>query len=233
MNFNFSEEPEYDLNNSLVTEVINLYGVLTKFLITEKINHDSTVFGDYTHMKSNSEDIFEIYMLPEISEDWNEGDYSFNQGYFNNFDTINLFAARADFEDIIGTESDIEKIIGNLVTLPNNHLMEVTHVNITVPGVNNLFTYSDAKTVYTLSCKPYDNKLIQELDTVDISVQEDDTPYETLDTYFTELINQAAEIDTEVEVTESVETVIKTGGIDTKTNKPIVDTDEDDVWGTN
>lgn len=233
MNFNFNSAPEHDLNTSLVTEIINLYGILTKFLITEKINTDSTVFGDYSHMKSDSDKIFDIYMLPEISEDWDQGDYSYNQGYFNNFDVINLFAARTNFESIIGNESDIGKIIGNLVILPNNKIMEVTNVDITVPGINNLFTYNDAKTVYTLSCKPYDSKLIQELDTVDISVDPDDEPYETIDSYFSELIDQATAQDNEAEVTPSVTTIEKTGGIDNVVVKPIVDLEEDDVWGQN
>ena len=51
MNFNFSQKPDYQLNTSLTEEMINLYGVLTKFLVIEQINKDDAVFGDYSHMK--------------------------------------------------------------------------------------------------------------------------------------------------------------------------------------
>ena len=40
MNFNFSQHPEYILHKSLTKEVIDLYGIKIKFLITEKINED-------------------------------------------------------------------------------------------------------------------------------------------------------------------------------------------------
>ena len=78
MNFNSSSTPDYALNTSLIEEVISLYGVLTKFLITTKINEDPTVFGDYSHLKSDNAKIYDIYMMPENSEEWDMGDYSFN-----------------------------------------------------------------------------------------------------------------------------------------------------------
>lgn len=229
MNFNFSGESEYDLNTSLLEEMIELYGVLTKFLITEKINHDPEVFGDYSHMKSNSADIFEMYMLPEISEDWNQTAYGFQNSYFNTFENINLFVAKSNFEE--SNMDELSEIVGNLIVLPNNKIMEITNAEITVPGVNNLFTENDAKSVYMLSCRPYENKLINELDNVDISVDESGAEYTTLDTYFQELIDDAAALDTETEVTPQVSTVIKTGSIDTKVDKPIIDSTEDDVFG--
>jgi len=75
MGFNFNSQPEYQLNTSLAEEMINLYGVETKFIIAERINKDDNVFGDYSHLKTDSDKIFQINMLPENSEDWDQGAY--------------------------------------------------------------------------------------------------------------------------------------------------------------
>jgi len=228
MNFNFSGNAEYALNASLIEETINLYGVLTKFLITEKINKDDIVFGDYTHMKSDNAKIYDVYMLPEVSEDWESTDYAFNQFGMTNTENINLFVARSNV-DLMNLTA--EHVTGNLVILPNNKIMEVTSAMWEVPGVNNLFTFSDARSVLRLTCKPYDNKLISELAPADISV-DPGTPYATLDNYFQELITQAAAQDTEAEVTAQVPAVTgNVAGVDTITNEPIVDKSEDDIWG--
>lgn len=228
MNFNSSTQPEYDLYTSVTNELINLYGILVKFLVTEKINFDST-FGDYSHLKSDSNKIYDIYMLPEMTEDWDSNNYGFQNFGLTNFENVVLFAMKSKFEEI---DEDIKNIIGNLIVLPNNKVMEITDIDLTVPGVNNLFTYNDAKSVYKLTCKPYDFKLINELDSVDISV-EDNVPYDTLDTYFNELIDQATEQDNYAEINASVSTVIKNddASADIITNKPIVDNSEDSVFG--
>lgn len=232
MNFNFNSQPEYQLNSSLTNEMINMYGVLVKFLMTEKINKDDNVFGDYSHIKTDNNKIFEMYMLPEVSEDWDTSDMSFNQFGLTNFDNISLFVTKASLDPVPDLIDDPLNLIGNLVVFPNNKIMEITASEWTVPGVNNLFTHDDEKSVIKISCKPYDFKLINELDNVDIDYDNDtDVPYETLDTYFQELIEQSAEQDIEAEVTEQVTTVEKTGGLDNKTVKPIVDKSEDDVWG--
>lgn len=225
MNFNFTESPEFDLNTSLIEEVINLYGVLIKFLLVEKVNRDDIVFGDHSHLKSNSEDIFEMYMLPEISEDWDTTGISFGDSGLINFENINLFVSRKSIDDM-----EIDRVVGNILVLPNNKIMEITNASWEVPGINNLFTYADTRSVLKLSCKTHDHKLINELDTVDISA-EDDTPYETLDAYFAELTDISDDQDTEAEITPNVSTVEKTGDIDNKVLKPIVDNTEKTAWG--
>ena len=221
---------EYVLNESLIREMIGLYGVLTKFILVKRINRDDTVFGDFSHLKTDSEKIYNIHMLPEVSEDWDTTDYGFTQFGLTNFDNISLFVAKSAFNQIPDIVNESEKIVGNLIMFPNNKLMEITNVDLTVPGINNLFTYNDAKSVYKLSCKPYDIKLINELDNIDISA-EAEVEYETLDTYFQELIDISDAQDTEAEVTEQVTTITKTTDVDTKVQKPIVDKTEDDIFG--
>lgn len=226
MNFNFTQNAEYTLNTSLVTEMINLYGVLTKFLIVERINLDDNVFGDFSHLKTNNADIFEMYVLPENTEDWDNGGYNMLGMGLTNFENITLFVAKSNFDSII----ELPQITGNLIIFPNNKIMEITDTDSVVPGVNNLFTFNDAKSVYKLTCKPYATKLTDELDTIDISVT-DEVPYESLDHYFDELITVSDAQDTEAEVTEQVPTVVKVDDIDTIVNKPIINNDETDVFG--
>lgn len=225
MNFNFSNQAEYTLNTQLTTEMINLYGVLTKFIKTEKINFDMNVFGDYSHMKTNNSDIYDIYMLPETTEDWDTGSYGFNNFGLVNFDNITLFVSKSSFDGIL----EPQQIVNNLIVFPNNKVMEITDIDLTTPGVNNLFTYSDAKNVYKLVCKPYDFKIINEIDQQSISP--DQTNYESLDVYFNELINDKTAQDTSAEITPSVDTVDSTSGTDVKVEKPIIDKTESSVWG--
>jgi hypothetical protein len=214
MGFNFNSSnshQEYLLHEGLIEEVIRLYGVLIKFLVTEKINEDLNIFGDYSHLKTDSDKVYEMYMLPENSEEWDSGDFSFGQFGLNNYENISLFVAKTDVEKTGITKS----LIGNLVVMPNNKIMEITHDVWEVPGINNLYTYKDSKSCLKLTCKPYDFKLINELDPTHISVELDSkSEYETLDNFFDELIEQSNAQDEEV-------TTVKENG-----RKPIVDKSE-------
>lgn len=225
MNFNFQVQPEYQLNTSLIEEVIRLYGVLVKFLVTQKINEDLTVFGDYSHMKSDNSKIYDMYMLPETSEEWDSGGFGMSQFGLMSLENITLFAAKSSFDQ--PDHDEMSEIVGNLIVLPNNRIMEITNVDVTVPGVNNLFTYNNAKSVYKLTCKPHDFKLINELDTNDISV-DPDVQYETLDGYFQELIGDKTEQDNHTEIQQQV--LVNVQG--SKVLRPIVDKSEDSVFGT-
>ena len=164
MNFNFSQQPEYNLHKSLTKEVIDLYGIRIKFLITEKINEDKEVFGDFSHIKTDSDKVFEMFALPETSEAFDQTSYGFNDYGFNDFNNTNLFIAADDFKDIC----TMNKIVGNLIVLPSNKVMEVTNLDWMVPGINNLFTYIDEKSVYKLTCVPYEFKLADETEHKDL-----------------------------------------------------------------
>lgn len=234
MNFNFSNKPEYDLNSSLSKEMINLYGLVVKLVLIERINVDETVFGDYSHLKSSS-NIIDLPVLPEDTDNWDEG--SFNMTAFGpiNYENINLFV----HEDYITI--DLNKIVGNLLVFPNNKVMEITYFDITVPGVNNLFTYKDTKTLIKLTCKPYNGKIVNELKPEDLihasgdfndPVESED--FESLEKYFDELMTKSEELHQETEVQESVQ-IAKPNSNPTKPdvviNKSLVNNSVDDVWG--
>lgn len=229
-NYNIDEAPEYDLNADLIDECINLYGVPTKFLVVQKLNSDDTVFGDYSSIKTDGTKIFSVYMMPENSDSWDSGGYNFSDFGMLNNDNTTVFVSKNSVQNIITL--DFKELYGNLVVMPNNKIMEVTDVQFEVPGVNNLFTYSNAKSVYKLTLKPYAVKLTDEINRTDISVDplED---YSTLDNYFDELLDRKVAQDTEMEIIPAVDTIKKEFGIeiDTVQRKPRVSQVEDSVFG--
>ncbi len=226
MNFNISHQPEYDLNTSLIEESINLYGIGIKFLVVEKINKDDMTFGDWSHLKSDSEKIYDLMALPETSEEYDTMGMNFGQFGMLNMESINLFVARKSmnvvYEDI-DSMNGFSSVVGNLIVLPNNRIMEITDFQFEVPGVNNMFTGTDRKSVYKLSCKTYDNKLINELPREHIASSENidiTGDYATLDSYFSELADKEEAVDTYVEVIPDV-----------LTGKTIINNEEDSVFG--
>ena len=229
-NFNFNENPEYDLNTELIDECINLYGVQTKFLVVQKLNSDDTIFGDYSSIKTDNSKIFDVFMMPENSDSWDSGGYNFSEFGMLNNDSCTVFVSKNSVQNII--ELDFKELYGNLVVMPNNKIMEVTDVQFEVPGVNNLFTYSNAKSVYKLTLKPYSVKLTDEINQTDISIS-DTEDYSTLDNYFDELLDRKVDQDTDMEIIPAVDTIKKEIGIeiDTVQRNPRVSQVEDSVFG--
>lgn len=227
-NFNTNAAPEYDLNTELIDECIYLYGVPTKFLVVQRLNSDDTVFGDYSSIKTDNSKIFEVYMMPETSESWDNNGYNFSEFSLLNNDNTSVFVSKNSVEAIIGIE--FKDMYGCLVVMPNNKIMEVTDVQFEVPGVNNLFTFKNTKSVYKLTLKPYSVKMTDEINATDISVDETED-YSTLDNYFDELLDRKVAQDTEMEINPAVGTIIKTPTLDQVVIKPRASKEEDDVFG--
>lgn len=227
-NFNTNESAEYDLNTELIDECINLYGVQTKFLVVQKLNSDDTIFGDYSSIKTDGTKIFDVFMMPENSDSWDSGGYNFSEFGMLNNDSCTVFVSKNSVQNII--ELDFKELYGNLVIMPNNKIMEVTDVQFEVPGVNNLFTYSNTKSVYKLTLKPYSVKLTDEINQNDI-INDDNADYTSLDNYFDELLDIKIAQDTEMEINPSQITIKKEPDVDIVVQKPKVSRLEDSVFG--
>jgi hypothetical protein len=145
-----------------------------------------------------------------------------------NLDAVAVFVSKNTVENIM--ELDFKQMYNNLVVMPNNKVMEVTDVQFEVPGVNNLFTFKNAKSVYKLTLKPYALKLTDEINKQDISI-EDGEDYSTLDNYFDELLDRKTAVDTEMEINPSVDTIIKSDPIDIVQKKPFINKTEDSIFG--
>lgn len=228
----------------MIKEVIELYGIEVKFIKTNRINHDSTIFKDFSHLEGH--DAFTINVLPENSEGFDTANIALQDFGLLNFDNVSFFVHR----DVIEPVCSYPEIVGNLIVLPSGKTMEITMVEMQTPGVNNLYTFDDRKSVYKLTCKPYDFKPMDELQNLDANLgasrdnddneagkggatrssvekdrQMDDVlrEYDALDGYFDEILKDTEERRVETEVVPSVQTATD--------KKPMVSREEDDVWG--
>lgn len=162
MNFNIGSvghTNEYNLFKNMTEEGINLYGIPVKYLITEKVNKDF-IFGEWSHLKVNKDSVFEIYMLPVESESWSSQGDLFSKFGLQNLDTIQVIISVKTMEEIHPnivnrTGKGFDWIIGNLVVLPSNKIMEITNIDTEVQGLNNIFTYDLNKNAYQLTLRQY------------------------------------------------------------------------------
>jgi len=235
MNLNFYNNPEYELNRSLITEMISMYGIQVKFVKVKKINED-LVFKDYQHLVADKNDIIEMYALPENSDSFDSSGYQFNSFGFTDLNNLSVFISVESFGDI-----QFKEIVGNLIVLPSNKILEITDVTFQVPGINNDFVNNNSRTVYKLTLTPYEFKLTDNLSEIqkpsdDLSPL--DTPPKSLDDYFEELMKEKEDLETELEVKDS-QTVSKETNLVDSFERPIDEkvksqknVTTDDVWGS-
>ena len=235
MNLNFYNSPEYDLNKSLITEMISMYGIQVKFVKVKKINEDN-LFKDYQHLVADKHDIIEMYALPENSDSFDSNGYQFSSFGFTDLNNLSVFISVESFGDI-----QFKEIVGNLIVLPSNKILEITDVTFQVPGINNDFVNNNSRTVYKLTLTPYEFKLTDNLSEIqkpsdDLSPL--DTPPKSLDDYFEELMKEKEDLETELEVKDS-QTVSKETNLVDSFERPIDEkvksqknVTTDDVWGS-
>ena len=235
MNLNFYNNPEYELNRSLITEMISMYGIQVKFVKVKKINEDN-LFKDYQHLVADKNDIIEMYALPENSDSFDSNGYQFSSFGFTDLNNLSVFISVESFGDI-----QFKEIVGNLIVLPSNKILEITDVTFQVPGINNDFVNNNSRTVYKLTLTPYEFKLTDNLSEIqkpsdDLSPL--DTPPKSLDDYFEELMKEKEDLETELEVKDS-QTVSKETNLVDSFERPIDEkvksqknVTTDDVWGS-
>lgn len=207
-NLNFTHKNEYILNHSMIRECIHLYGIPCKFVVAQKVNFDSTVFGDYSAIKTNANDTFMIHLLPENSEDIDKTQYEFNEFGLNNYDTTSGFISTTDLPESL----NITNIIGCLIVFPSNQIMEIADCEQKVPGINNLWAYSDQVSVYKIVLKPYERRVADEIDNESVintlqvkgDVDQDEMNavkeiFDSLDGYFDTLLNEKEKQDYQAE----------------------------------
>lgn len=235
MNLNFYNAPEYDLNKSLITEMISMYGIQVKFVKVKKINEDN-LFKDYQHLVADKNDIIEMYALPENSDSFDSSGYQFNSFGFTDLNNLSVFISVESFGDI-----QFKEIVGNLIVLPSNKILEITDVTFQVPGINNDFVNNNSRTVYKLTLTPYEFKLTDNLSEIQ-KPSDDLSPLDaspkSLDDYFEELMKEKEDLETELEVKDS-QTVSKETNLVDSFERPIDEkvksqknVTTDDVWGS-
>lgn len=245
-NLNFTHKNEYSLHNNIISEAISLYGVQCKLIITFKQNIDFTVFGDWSNIKTNGLNIFDIDVLPADQSDIERQEYQFTEFGLNYLYSNEVFISSKSLAKL---GINLEALYSALIVFPSNQVMEITDVDFKVPGVNNLWAYTDLKSVIKLTLNSYQFKLhddIQDKDLVNTLEVEGDSPekieenieisdenFKVLDNYFESILNTKTDQDIESEVRDVTVDVDK----DIKEDKddgvlrPIVDNSEQDPFG--
>lgn len=238
-NFNFSHSAEYDLNIKLIDEFIRLYGIECRLLLSKKQNIDPVVFGDWSSIKTNKTDVFDIHIYSESADNFERDSYQFTDFGFNISDTMAGYISIVEANQYNLT---IEKFISSLILLPSNKFLEVTDVEYQVPGMNNLWAYSDRKSAYKLTLRTYEFKLHDHLDqssaisTMEVEsvddIEETEKSYDILDGYFETLLKKEDDIHIESEVKDLNSVKDANAQSDNeRVFKPIVNNDEDDPFG--
>lgn len=242
MNFNFTHKNEYVLNVNLIDEAIRLYGIDAKILVTDKNNVDIEVFGDWSSVKTDNKNIFDVHLLPANADDLDRGNYMFSDFGLNIQDSCEVFISA---KEVSKYNLDMHTMLSSLVIFPSNKVMEITNVEWQVPGINNLWAYSDAKSAYKLTLRAYEFKLhdfegnmnnsdlVNTLETEskeDTEIQYEN--YDVLDGYFETLLKEKEDLQYEAEVKDlnSVK-VYEEPNLDKREFKSVVNTEEKDPFG--
>ena len=258
-NFNYSKKPEYALHEGMINEVIHLYGIPVKFLKTAKINLDDHVFGDYSHMKTDSKEIYDMYVLPENPEGLDIANYNFTEFGFNLFENSAVFVSPADIKT---TGLEPQNVVGHLLVFPNNKVLEIVNLDWMPVGVNNLFAFADEKSVFKLSLKAHEFKLTEEIEDdhlindytpeitqftrdidtefskelpADATVEKPEmTDYDKLDHYLDEVIKVQSEQMQDAEIVASTKPGVQAQEYkpiqERPKQNPIINSDESNTW---
>lgn len=154
MSWNFNQKSvEYKLYGSLTDELINQFGLLVKYVVTNKMNGD-LLLGEFSHMEANNDNLFDVYMYPEDTSGYQLANDVMAKFGMLNYDTVKMFISRNSLLQI-NQEGDPTKHYGDLVIMPSRKVFEITDIEDQVHGINNLFTMANEKNVYLLTLKPY------------------------------------------------------------------------------
>ena len=99
--------------------------------------------------------------------------------------------------DITAMDKTIQRLHGSLIILPAGKVMEVTKIDLDVPGAGNQFLNAIDKVCYIVHCKTYIHKTANEI-SVDTQITDPEsldqgkTPdmFDTLDKYFDEMVKR-------------------------------------------
>lgn len=175
MNFNLHRN-EYDLQGLQTEEFIRLYGACCKLILTKKINIDKT-FGDFSHIKTDGRNCFEIFAYPENLDEFDQYErlqtqfgipYDTSIGmYVSKITAYNLAQMSINSQneyDVTLADKRIQDLIGSIIIVPSGKAVEIVEVSLDAVGLNNTFLYNNSKNVYRFRCKTYVFRAGDEID---------------------------------------------------------------------
>jgi len=146
-------QSEYNLYSEQTEELIDIYGLTVKYVKSDNQNLDE-IFGEYSHKKLNQNDVYEVNVMPENSENFDVLGNTFSKFGFTQTETFNCYIHKNQIKKF--NYDDVRsQCVGDIIILPNNKKFEITFVEHEVQGLNNMFTYSNEKNVYMFKAKLY------------------------------------------------------------------------------
>lgn len=171
MNLNFNEDPSYQLHRDLIEEMISIYGIPVKFILTDKMTEPGIYSGSRDNVFQSFSSIkplqgFDIeqaqetlYAYPTAHEEYGNGmAFSFNNFGVINDDTFDLLIAINSLKFLADRDEELvhpSRVISSLIVMPNGKVFEVTNCTMHTEGKNNAFLYSNTPSAYQLSLKSY------------------------------------------------------------------------------
>lgn len=109
-------------------------------------------------------------VMPENPDAFEEDDILSKFGMMS-MSTTNLFVSSKTISKILDSQNDITQLVGGVIKLPSDKMLEITSIDIMSDGINNMYMYKNQKNVFTLICKPWaynvddiDEEIKQEMD---------------------------------------------------------------------
>lgn len=172
MAWNLNNKPrDYVLSGRLTNELIDMYGLQVRFYKANLVRSDN-VFNESQHISLETDNAFDVFVYPENPGAFESDDILSKFGMMS-MSTTNLFISAKSVDKILNNnQQDVMSLVGGVVKLPSDKLLEVTNVDIMTDGLNNMFMYKNQKNCYTLICRPMsliigseiDDEIKQEMD---------------------------------------------------------------------
>lgn len=168
MAWNLNNRPtDYKLSGRVTSELIDMYGLMVRFYKADLVNEDN-ILNESQNILLSIENSYDIMVMPEHPEAFEEDDILSKFGMMS-MSTTNLFISAKTVDNILESQNDITQLIGGIVKLPSDKMLEVTNVDIMSDGINNMYAYKNQKNVFTLICKPWSYNI----DEIDEAIKEE------------------------------------------------------------
>lgn len=149
-----NKKQDYILQGAVTSELIDMYGLSVRYFSTELINEDN-ILNEFQHLKLDNLNAFDINVYPEDLEGFKDNDDILSKFGFTSTSSTNFFISSKTISKIFDSQNDITQMIGGVLKVPSGKLLEITNIDVEVPGINNLFLYNNQKNVFLLKTKPY------------------------------------------------------------------------------
>lgn len=154
MGYNFNNRTnEYTLSGNLTSELIDLYGLEVSYIKTQKVNSIRTL-SEYQYLRADNDSVFKVSVYPENTGGYDNQNDLLSKFGMMMFDNISMYISKKTFSTVF-EDLEFQKGVGDLIVMPSKQIFEIADVESQVPGINNMFLYSNQKNVYLLKLKPY------------------------------------------------------------------------------